>query len=544
MGDEEVVETTSVETSTSFAPTVIPTVASETTTASPTTLRSFTTTTEVEISSTTSTGTTTTSTVTSTTTTTTTTTFESTERAVKYTTQDPFARLDSLRKKLKYGKTPSTTTVSVPSYQGDLLTAEDIDDTDSQSTEAPAFNFASPFRRFQRPKYGNEKDFGKRIKKKRPGYWVKKHTSDKIGLFGGSIEPTRRPYRTRGRLSSYTSTSTTESTTQGNDNKYGPYRATFEQIYKDAFNDDNVDTESDRRFKLPRRRNYIPRSTTPAPPFTVDAEVYEVHPKTRLRITTRSPATKGQEHHHPLTHTTAQVKTVEAEEADYYTYQDDYVYEPTTSESLKEVEESVTTTTPPLEYQEYVPTVKVYTEVTEEASTTTTVAAVTEEDVQEDVHETADKHSTTTLPTVTETTFVHDERENDVDIDRVDLDIENEISDQLVEESQQIETTWNGVIKAEDHTQANTRLSTYEKNVDTSKYGDDTEYNVTGLEAQVNEHSKPVHDDDKTESWQAGASPVPVRSYYEMNRSQQAAAPIVTIEEVEITDPKDYSVLS
>merc|ERR1711983_23668 len=179
--------------------------------------------------------------------------------------------------------------------------------------------------------------------------------------------------------------------------------------------------------------------------------------------------------------------------------------------------------------------------VTEEASTTTTLAAVTEEDVQEDVHETADKHSTTTLPTVAETTFVYDERENDVDIDRVDLDIENEISDQLVEESQQIETTWNGVVKAEDHTQANTRLSTYEKNVDTSKYGDDTEYNVTGLEAQVNEHSKPVHDDDKTDSWQAGASPVPVRSYYEINRSQQAAGPIVTIEEVEITDPKDYS---
>ena len=241
--------------------------------------------------------------------------------------------------------------------------------------------------------------------------------------------------------------------------------------------------------------------------FPLDAEVYEVHPKTRLRITTRSPTTKVQEHHHPLTHTTAQVKTVEAEEADYYTYQDDYVYEPTTSESLKEVEESVTTTTPPLEYQEYVPTVKVYTEVTEEASTSTTLAAVTEEDVQEDVHETADKHSTTTLPTVAETTFVYDERENDVDIDRVDLDIENEISDQLVEESQQIETTWNGVVKAEDHTQANTRLSTYEKNVDTSKYGDDTEYNVTGLEAQVNEHSKPVHDDDKTDSWQAGSLP-------------------------------------
>ena len=58
----------------------------------------------------------------------------------------------------------------------------------------------------------------------------------------------------------------------------------------------------------------------------LDAEVYEVHPKTRLRLTTRSPTTKV---HHPLVHTTTQVKTAEAEETDYYTYQDDYVYEPT-----------------------------------------------------------------------------------------------------------------------------------------------------------------------------------------------------------------------
>ena len=93
---------------------------------------------------------------------------------------------------------------------------------------------------------------------------------------------------------------------------------------------------------------------------------------------------------------------------------------------------------------------------------------VTEE---EEIHETADKHSATTLPSV-ETTFSYDD--NAVDVDRIDLDIHNEISDQVVEESQRVETTWNGVVKVEDHSQAN------------------TEYNVSGLVPQVNEHSKPT----------------------------------------------------
>ena len=268
-----------------------------------------------------------------------------------------------------------------------------------------------------------------------------------------------------------------------------------------------------------------------------DAEVYEVHPKTRLRITTRSPTTRSHQSH--LAQTTTHVKpveTLEPEEADYYTYQDDYVYEPTTSESSRVDEETTTTAS-----QEYVPTVRVITEAATDEPTTET-ADVT--DANNDVHETADKHSTTTLPTFVETTFRYDEEENVVDVDRIDLDIENEIDDQIVEESQQIETTWNGVVKVEDHTAANTRLSSYDKKVDTSKYGDDTEYNVTGLEPQVNEHSKPGHSGGDTEqSWhQTHLSPV--RSYYEINRAaaeSDSQEPIVKIEEVEITASKDYS---
>merc|ERR1712241_277366 len=106
-----------------------------------------------------------------------------------------------------------------------------------------------------------------------------------------------------------------------------------------------------------------------------------------------------------------------------------------------------------------------------------------------------------------------------------------------------IETTWNGVVPTEEHTAASTRLSSYEKNVDTSKFGADTEYKQSDLTPQVNEHGKPLADSEKAKaddyaSWQASIEPV--RSYYEINRSDNLP-PVVRIEEVEITEPKDYS---
>merc|ERR1712045_390808 len=249
---------------------------------------------------------------------------------------------------------------------------------------------------------------------------------------------------------------------------------------------------------------------------------------TGLRVTTRSPTTKSHDLH--FSRTTTQLKSIEPvdSDTDYYTYQDDYVYEPTTSQApVTKGEPEVTTE----QVQEYVPTVQ--------TSVKTETVKTTEE--AEEIHETADKHSTTTLPSV-ETTFSFDD--TDVDVDRIDLDIHNEISDQLVEESQRVETTWNGVINAEDHTQANTRLSSYEKNVDTSIYGADTEYNVSGLEPQVNEHSKPTAtgsehseaegDNQSGDSW---PSQPKVREYLEIDRSE----PIARVEEVPITESRDYS---
>ena len=261
--EKDDVESTSVETSTSFAPTVIPTTFSETTTPA-----AVDTTTEEATSSTTTTSTSTTTTTFSSTTTTTrsTTSFEATERAVKYTTPDPFSRLESWRnKKFQFGSKAKSSVV--PSYQGDLLTAEDIDETDSSklpSTEAPTYNFAQHFRNRQRP-WG--KNGGRRLRRKKPsrGFVVKKHVKDTLGLFG-SVEPTRRPFNPRTRLGSYTTSTTTapdsaEGQDQVNKKKYRPF---FDEIYS-RLTTEKAETTADtnRRFGLPRKR-----STTAAPPFT------------------------------------------------------------------------------------------------------------------------------------------------------------------------------------------------------------------------------------------------------------------------------------
>jgi len=619
--------------STSFAPTVVVTstdavtTTTTTTTTKPTTTTTFkqTTTTTTTTSTTTTSTTTTTTTSVSTSTTTTTTveetttqekststsseaqptlasTSSSTESVTKgsRTTQDPFVKLETLRKqKVKIVK------AKVPSYQEDLLTADDIDEFDSGSTESPVFNFASPFRNRLRPrKYkgiGNqETDFGKRIRlKKRPGaFWAKRFGQGSLGSIG-SIEPTVRPglFKVRQRLSPSTSTSTEADSINGQEEvkiedykrKYRPF---FEGIYS-KLTKGKDGSEGGRRYGIPRRR-----STTATPPITVDAEIFEVHPKTRLRITTRSPA-KQKQALETAVPTTANVARESStyDDGDYYTYQDDYLYEPTTSEAPEAKEEYTTTpyeevsyiTTfdehnPPLEYQEYVPTphlhkeydpfgVKVDARSTEPStvsttqqstSTTAQSTTITNEilSTSSDVHETADKHSTTTVDPFDVHTELPETSEqlneyNDIDVDseyksgvkEIDLDIGNEIVDQVFEESQQIETTWNGVrVRPEEHTVSSGRLSSYEKSFDTSKYGTDKDYKKEDLVPIVNEHGKQVTEKDLKKSedvevdgyagWQASVQPL--RPYYEINRSE-GNSPIVRIEELEITEPKDYS---
>ena len=114
-----------------------------------------------------------------------------------------------------------------------------------------------------------------------------------------------------------------------------------------------------------------------------DAEIYEVHPETRLRITTQSPSAAKKSD--SVIQTTTRHPPSAIQDSDY-SYQDDYVYEPTTQEPEKPLVEETTTPepedSPPLEYQEYVPTVD-----TEGVSTTVQTTST------EEVHETADKHS-------------------------------------------------------------------------------------------------------------------------------------------------------
>ena len=180
-------------------------------------------------------------------------------------------KLETLRKqKVKIVK------AKVPSYQEDLLTADDIDEFDSGSTESPVFNFASPFRNRLRPrKYkgiGNqETDFGKRIRlKKRPGaFWAKRFGQGSLGSIG-SIEPTVRPglFKVRQRLSPSTSTSTEADSINGQEEvkiedykrKYRPF---FEGIYS-KLTKGKEGSEGGRRYGIPRRR-----STTATPPITV-----------------------------------------------------------------------------------------------------------------------------------------------------------------------------------------------------------------------------------------------------------------------------------
>merc|ERR1719187_64825 len=86
----------------------------------------------------------------------------------------------------------------------------------------------------------------------------------------------------------------------------------------------------------------------------------------------------------------------------------------------------------------------------------------------------------------------------------------------------------------------------YEKNIDTSKYGDDNEYQNVNI-PKVNEHGKQVVSEESPKTqvdlegyagWQASVQPL--KPYYKINRSE-GKSPIVSIEEVEITEAKDYS---
>jgi len=570
------------ETTTVFSPTVLPTLV-ETTTAIleqtfPTAVET-TTVPEVEVTSTTEVfvePTTTTSTTSSTST-----TVEAIQESTTgpKTTQDPLDKLVALTKK-KQGIVKTLPAV----YQGDLLSGDDVDE-DEQVTDGPIFNFKRGFRqrfKFKKPfknlpglKAQLEANaaanggssalpgFGKRLKsRRRRPFWPKGRFGQGFNQgAGGSVEPTVRPgsYRPRNRLS----TSPTQAAA-GDDTEVvlkteearQNLRPIFEGLYEELAEEGGAGQDS-RRYRLPRRR-----STTAAPPSTVDPtviEIYEVHPKTRLRVTTRRPLTTETKHLTavPTTANLAQESSTFIDTSDYYTSQQDYVFEPTTetedvSDVTTESSEETTRLYEPTPFGTTLGSVdQTTTEVEVQDSTTESSVSSTEENY---VHETADKHSTSTL--TPEDIATEPTENNEIDdghvgkpvseeeLELLTLDIANEIVnevDQVFQASQVVETTYKGKIEAEEHTVPNGRLTSYEKNIDTSQYGEDKDYKKEDLKHIVNEHGQQGTKKtnlEKYPGWKASAQPR--RPYHEINRKDGDKG-TVSIEEVEITESKDYS---
>jgi len=574
------------ETTTVFSPTVLPTLVETTTTILEPTYSSpveTTTVPEVEVITTTedelsTASSTTTSTTTTTTASTTSSTADSLQESTKggQTTQDPLDKLEALRKKKQGIVNPKPSV-----YQGDLLSGDEIDDSATVVTSGPIFNLARRFR--NRSKFKKFKTlpglkaqleasrangdsplpgFGRRIRKKRP-YWAGQgRFKQGFGLGqSGSVEPTVRPgqFKLRSRLNTTPTQAAAGDDTEvivKTEEAKRNLRPFFDQLYREVAEEGGKDS---RRFGLPRRR-----STTAAPPVTVDApalEIYEVDPQTRLRITTRRPLTT-ERRLLPEEPTTASVGQESSKSIEGTDDQADFVYERTTEDGRITTEQSEDITTRVYEptahsttiSADLEPTTTETEEVQETTSTHTTIASETTTGTTQtdaEVHETADKHSTTTqLPEEATTESLQNNEIDDgsvvkpvleEELELLTLDIANEIVDQVYEESQVVETTFKGKTDDEEQTVPSGRLTSYEKNIDTSQFGEDKEYKEEDLKNQVvNEHGqqKASSVEEKYAGWKASAEPL--KPYFEINR-KDGEKPIVSIEEVKITESKDYS---
>jgi len=309
--------------------------------------------------------------------------------------------------------------------------------------------------------------------------------------------------------------------------------------------------------------------------FVADAEIYEVHPQTRVRITTRTPKTTQ--------------TTLAPSSADFFT---NVEYDETTVAAVFE-ESASTVAYGPIVSTESVnedsdqeslfgdivaddeqaahTTQKAFEASTVNINLSTTTASNTE------VHETADKHSTfapDAIPLEAELEVIKEE----VLASSLDLDIQNEIGvDQEFEESQQVQQAWNDLTEPEDKVDKedtfskdnestelpvvvastpNSRLTSYEKNIDTSLFSasdfssGSSGHGAETIGANVNEHGQQqveageVTGEDVTslrpEVVDAWRGLLPQKSYVEIDRSVWAK-PTASVEEVPITESKDYT---
>merc|ERR1719474_1989802 len=141
--------------------------------------------------------------------------------------------------------------------------------------------------------------------------------------------------------------------------------------------------------------------------------------------------------------------------------------------------------------------------------------------------------------------------------DPVVLDINNEIVvDQVFDESKTVHTAWSEAeVGQTDETTVSGRLSTYKKDIDTTRYSEaldetDTEY-LDDDKIELNwptTTSAPSIETTttyqrRTNVWQPAAGDTPFRPYVEIDRSVSGSIskPVSSVETVEITESIDYS---
>lgn len=262
-----------------------------------------------------------------------------------------------------------------------------------------------------------------------------------------------------------------------------------------------------------------------------------MHPETRLRIT---PGVKK-----------SSVETT-PETTPSFDYSTEYDEETTLPTNLVESSTILDLETTYESLEELEKTTEFIFSPTVVSTTLDTVTTPSDENTTpffSEVHETADKHST--FSPVEENLAIAIEEPEGVNeiifIEPLELDIQNEIVDQVVEESQDVHTAWSDAeITPEPAVPG--RLTNYEKDIDTSKYGQDYTYSAKDLSPSYNEHGQQgvetqdsdlegVVETEKIESWKP--SVIPFRPYTEIDRS--AGIPVPSVEEVEISESKDYS---
>lgn len=273
-----------------------------------------------------------------------------------------------------------------------------------------------------------------------------------------------------------------------------------------------------------------------------------MNPQTRLRITTRSPRPASQPTEQTSPGSGDEEETSPGDEEETTVSYKDETTEPeyvaADWSGLENVNPSAETPLPTLRPS------TVYDFSTFRPSTLSDSSTIVYDPVSTtipDVHETADKHSTF-LPLLEDLELssgsVDESGLAQEYLSSIDLDIHNEILDQVFEETQNVPSAWSEG-EATPVPAVFGRLTSYNKDINTSHYGVDHQYEASDLSPSVNEHGIQglVNKDGEVDALETDSvwnpSIRPFKPYVEIDRS--AGNYGASVEEVEITESKDYS---